>query len=73
VFLTGNERPECLGDRKTFSDWSVDEIHYACVLVHRKPSNIVRSTAQSQYNWSSKLAAFAVSITLPPPTLYNKA
>jgi hypothetical protein len=43
-FVTSNERPEDLRNGKTFSNWSINEIHDVCIFVHREPGVIVRST-----------------------------
>jgi hypothetical protein len=37
VFHTGNKRSECLRNRKTLSNWRVDEIHEVRIFVHREP------------------------------------
>jgi hypothetical protein len=70
--LTGDERPKALRYRKPFTNWGIDEIHEVSILVHGEPAKHVSGTGKRCAIYPYRLAAFAVSITLPPPTLQNR-
>lgn len=67
---TRDERAQLLRNRLTFPDRGVDEIKQVCVLVDGEAGdNVSRSGRRRPVQGTYRLAALAVSMTLPPPTL----
>ena len=61
---------ESLGYRQPFTNRGVDKIEEVGILINREPVNSMCKNMGYEGLGSYKLAAFAVSITLPPPTLH---
>lgn len=67
---TCDEWSESFCDWQAFANRSVDEVKEIRILVHSKPSDgSAPCHVLTQVLHTYRLAAFAVSMTLPPPTL----
>ena len=63
--------PQLLFDGTTFTDRSVYEVEQVCILVDRKAAACELRFLYFD-GMTYRLAALAVSITLPPPTLRGR-
>lgn len=71
---TSDEWLNCLVNGLTFANWGVYEIHQVRIFVYTEPEQgVIRESPVRNFGKPYKLAALAVSMTLPPPTLWRNA